>query len=105
MCGIAGYFNLDCGGLENPATLHDMAGALHHRGPDSGGIFQNAYAGFAFRRLSIIDVAGGNQPIFNEDRSLALICNGEIFNYKQLRAELEKRGHTFSCNSDVEVLL
>jgi asparagine synthase (glutamine-hydrolysing) len=105
MCGIAGYFNLEREGPRDRSLLHDMAGALHHRGPDSSGIFQNDFAGFGFRRLSIIDLAAGDQPLFNEDRSLVLICNGEIFKYQELRAELESRGHVFSCKSDVEVLL
>jgi asparagine synthase (glutamine-hydrolysing) len=105
MCGIAGYFNFELEGPREASLLYEMAAALHHRGPDSGGNFQNDYAGFGFRRLSIIDLAAGDQPIFNEDGSLALVCNGEVFNYKELRAELESRGHRFRCNSDVEVLL
>ena len=82
-----------------------MAAALVHRGPDSSGYYRNAYAGLAFRRLSIIDLETGEQPIVNEDRTIALICNGEIYNYRELRQEMEGRGHRFRTKSDVEVLL
>jgi asparagine synthase (glutamine-hydrolysing) len=82
-----------------------MADVIRHRGPDSYGVFQDSFAGLGFRRLSIIDLATGDQPIFNEDGSLALICNGEIFNFKELRADLESRGHLFRTFSDVEVLV
>src|ERR1700709_612781 len=82
-----------------------MARAPTHRGPDSDGFFVENGAGLGFQRLSIIDLAGGNQPLFNEDRSLVLLCNGEIFNYRELRARLEARGHRFATASDVEVIL
>jgi asparagine synthase (glutamine-hydrolysing) len=82
-----------------------MADAIVHRGPDSFGIFVDDLAGFAFRRLSIIDVAGGDQPIFNEDESAAIILNGEIYNYRELRAGLIERGHRFRTRSDVETVL
>ena len=76
-----------------------------HRGPDAYGSLVDDQAGFAFRRLSIIDVAGGDQPIFNEDESAAIILNGEIYNYRELRAGLELRGHRFRTRSDVETVL
>ena len=82
-----------------------MAIAVFHRGPDASGILVDDQAGFAFRRLSIIDVAGGNQPIFNEDESAAIILNGEIYNYHEIRAGLVSRGHHFRTRSDVEAVL
>jgi asparagine synthase (glutamine-hydrolysing) len=82
-----------------------MADVIRHRGPDSAGKFETPYGGLGFRRLSIIDLESGDQPILNEDSSLALICNGEIFNFKELRSNLLKRGHRFRTSSDVEVLL
>jgi asparagine synthase (glutamine-hydrolysing) len=105
MCGILGYFDLRGDGPGNPAFLERMASTLRHRGPDSGGVFHDGGAALGFRRLSIIDLATGDQPIANEDETLILVCNGEIFNYKPLRAELETRGHRFRTRSDVEVLL
>lgn len=105
MCGILGYFDLGGGGPRPQTILEDMAEVIRHRGPDAGGAFRDGGAGLGFRRLSIIDLATGDQPIVNEDESLVLICNGEIFNYKPLRAELEARGHRFRTHSDVEVLL
>lgn len=89
----------------NEETLVRMADTITHRGPDSSGYFIENNVGMGFRRLSIIDLQGGNQPIYNEDRSLVLICNGEIYNYVALREELQQQGHVFSTNSDVEVLL
>ena len=82
-----------------------MAATLIHRGPDSAGYFTSNHLGLGFRRLSIIDLESGDQPIFNEDGSIVLLCNGEIFNYLELRRQLESKGHRFSTNSDVEVLL
>ncbi len=101
MCGIAGM----AGTAPDREVLERMAGAIAHRGPDSGGFLVDEQAGFAFRRLSIIDVAGGDQPIFNEDRSLAIILNGEIYNYHDLRQGLVERGHKFRTRSDVETVL
>jgi asparagine synthase (glutamine-hydrolysing) len=82
-----------------------MTNTLVHRGPDSPGYFTEDGVGLGFRRLSIIDLAGGDQPIYNEDESLVLMCNGEIYNYRELRETLLAQGHTFRTNSDVEVLL
>src|ERR1700761_2539511 len=105
MCGIAGIFSTN-GPLEpSRAILSAMASKLRHRGPDCEGFYEDSHAGFAFRRLSIIDLEGGNQPISNEDESLILVCNGEIFNYRQLRADLIKKGHVFRTQCDVEVLV
>jgi asparagine synthase (glutamine-hydrolysing) len=101
MCGIAGL----AGTPADPALLERMALAIRHRGPDDSGVFADGDAGFGFRRLSIIDVAGGHQPIFNEDESAAIILNGEIYNHHELRAGLLARGHRFRTKSDVETVL
>jgi asparagine synthase (glutamine-hydrolysing) len=85
--------------------LHALSTALAHRGPDGSGTFTSGNAGLAHARLSIIDLAGGFQPLYNEDRSLALVCNGEIYNYVELRRELEQLGHNFATGSDSETIL
>ncbi len=105
MCGIAGIAYADGTQVADEAMLAGMAGLMVHRGPDSDGFYSAPGVGFAFRRLSIIDLAGGDQPISNEDGSLTLICNGEIYNFVELKAELEARGHRFRTKSDVEVIL
>lgn len=105
MCGIAGFFSLAQRFECDPDVLYGMARQLKHRGPDAEGIFQDSLGGLAFRRLSIIDLENGNQPLANEDGSVILICNGEIFNYHALRAEMLASGHSFRTNCDVEVLI
>ncbi len=100
MCGITGYL-----GHGDQATLKRMTDAIAHRGPDDDGFFIDRELGFGFRRLSIIDVAGGRQPMFNEDRKVAVIFNGEIYNYPELRDQLRKKGHTFATTSDTEVIV
>ena len=100
MCGICGYI-----GIREDGLLEAMTTALTHRGPDSAGYFSENDVGLGHRRLSIIDVAGGHQPIENEGRSLVLICNGEIYNYQSLREELQAKGHRFRTKSDSEVVL
>jgi asparagine synthase (glutamine-hydrolysing) len=106
MCGIAGVVSLRPGlppiGIEDLAR---MAGALAHRGPDEFGIYRDGMAGFAHARLSIIDLATGQQPLTNESESLWISFNGEIFNYVELREDLEKRGHRFRTRSDTEVIV
>ncbi len=106
MCGIAGILRLS-DAAEPPARdeLASMLGAIRHRGPDEFGIYRDAHIGLAHARLSIIDVASGTQPISNEDGSLWAIFNGEVFNYIELRAELEGLGHRFSTRSDTEVVV
>jgi asparagine synthase (glutamine-hydrolysing) len=106
MCGIAGVVSLR-EGLEPPAMnqLGRMAGALRHRGPDEFGLYRNQHAGLAHARLSIIDLAGGQQPLSNEHGTLWIVFNGEIFNYLELRAQLEDRGHRFRTRSDTEVIV
>lgn len=105
MCGFTGLALHDLSAIPERDLLARMAGTLHHRGPDDEGIELRAPFGIAFRRLSIIDLAGGHQPIWNEDGSIAVVCNGEIYNYRELRRELESRGHRFRTNSDVEVIV
>ena len=104
MCGICGIVALD-GSTVDAAALERMNVTLEHRGPDSDGFLIDGPVAFAMRRLSIIDVEGGNQPIGNEDNSIHVIQNGEIYNYRELRADLLRRGHRFRTESDTEVLV
>jgi asparagine synthase (glutamine-hydrolysing) len=101
MCGICGYIGLQPSG----DLLQQMAGVLVHRGPDEDAQFLHEKVGLAARRLSIIDIAGGHQPIFNEDRSIALVFNGEIYNYQQLFTQLEGGRHRFRSRCDAEVIV
>jgi asparagine synthase (glutamine-hydrolysing) len=106
MCGIAGIVNLRAGA--EPATLEQiegMVGCLQHRGPDEFGLYRDARAGLGHARLSIIDLATGQQPLANETGTLWVVFNGEIFNYVELRAELEATGHRFRTRSDTEVIV
>jgi asparagine synthase (glutamine-hydrolysing) len=105
MCGICGLVSLDGASRPDRATLASMNATLVHRGPDSDGLLVDGPVGLAARRLSIIDLEGGDQPIVNEDGSVHVVQNGEIYNYRELRAELERRGHRFSTRSDTEVLV
>lgn len=105
MCGIAGIFAQDRRGVINENHLFEMARMLTHRGPDDSGGFVSGGVGFGFRRLSIVDLAAGNQPHYNEDSSIVSICNGEIYNFKELRRELELKGHAFRTKCDVEILV
>jgi asparagine synthase (glutamine-hydrolysing) len=103
MCGIAGAINF-AGSVEE-GLLHRMCEVMEHRGPDSRRVHVEAGAGLAIQRLAIIDLIGGDQPIFNEDGSVAVVLNGEIYNYLELRHELAERGHQFSSRSDTEVIV
>lgn len=105
MCGIAGVVDFKNKAPVRRNVLVSMADKLIHRGPDDDGYFVDQNVGLGFRRLSIIDLAHGNQPFFSEDGSVVLICNGEIFNYKTLRKQLHENGHAFKTNCDVEVLI
>jgi len=105
MCGIAGIFYADRLQPVDADRLTRMADAIAHRGPDGAGTFCAPGVGLAHRRLSIIDLEGGRQPIGNEDGSIQVVFNGEIYNYRQLHAELEARGHRFATHSDTEVLV
>jgi asparagine synthase (glutamine-hydrolysing) len=104
MCGIAGIVSTNAGERIEAATIHRMCETMVHRGPDDEGIFVKDGAGFGMRLLSIIDLAGGHQPVFNEDRSVWIVFNGEIYNFLQLRSELQTRGHRLSTHSDTEVI-
>ena len=102
MCGICGFTGNLPDGKE---VLTRMMDRISHRGPDSAGQFINDKAAWGFRRLSIIDLDNGSQPMFNEDNSVVIVFNGEIYNYKILRRELEEKGHVFRNNADTEVLV
>ncbi len=104
MCGIAGYATLNLSTDREP-LLRQLAGALRHRGPDDEGFFVAPGIGLGMRRLSIVDLATGQQPVANEDGSIHVICNGEIYNYVELRDQLEARGHRFTTSGDVETLV
>src|SRR5499425_2171502 len=102
MCGITGVV----GSLRTErATLQRMNDQLRHRGPDGEGTFWAEQVGLAMRRLAIIDLNSGDQPIFNEDRSVCVVYNGEIYNFRELRSDLERRGHQFATQSDTEVIV
>jgi asparagine synthase (glutamine-hydrolysing) len=105
MCGIAGIIHLDPHQAVDLQTVKKMTSKLSHRGPDDEGFFGCDNIGFGFKRLSIVGIQNGNQPLFSEDRSVVLICNGEIFNYIELRNELRKKGHRFYSDTDVEVII
>src|SRR6266436_5117010 len=105
MCGIAGVFDLDRRSRVDPALLVSMCDALRRRGPDDSGYFVQGNVGIGMRCLSIIDVEGGKQLITNEDGTLTIVFNGEIFNYGPLQADLKRRGHQFKTRSDTETIL
>ena len=105
MCGIAGIFNLSSAEPVREPLLQQMITRLNHRGPDGTGFYTDNHVGLAHARLSIIDLEGGKQPIHNEDKTIWVIFNGEIFNYIELREELERRGHRFYTHSDTEVIV
>lgn len=101
MCGICGYFGFE----RDERLLRRMAGVIRHRGPDDEGFLVSERVGLGMSRLSIIDVVGGHQPIYNEDESLAIVFNGEIYNYRTLAADLERAGHRFRTHTDTETIL
>src|SRR5688572_13031990 len=104
MCGIAGRFNYDPDRPVDPDVLGSMTDAVTHRGPDAAGYYVGPGIGLGHRRLSIIDLSTGQQPIGNEDGSVQVIFNGEIYNFADVRAELQALGHQFRTNSDTEVI-
>jgi asparagine synthase (glutamine-hydrolysing) len=104
MCGIAGII-ARAGETVTAEQVRCMTDTIVHRGPDDEGIFVQANIGLGMRRLSIIDLAGGHQPIFNEDRTVAVVFNGEIYNFLELRKDLESRGHQFYTKTDTEVIV
>src|SRR4249919_1769043 len=103
MCGICGIAMAR--GAAPPDQLAAMSATLVHRGPDSDGTFVEGGVGLAARRLAIIDLAGGDQPIANEDGTCTVVQNGEIYNFAELKLELERAGHRFRTSSDTEVLV
>jgi asparagine synthase (glutamine-hydrolysing) len=105
MCGIAGIVQAHSDAEVDSATIHRMCEAIVHRGPDDEGIFVKAGVGLGMRRLSIIDLEGGHQPVFNEDKTISIVFNGEIYNFPELRSQLLARGHLFSTHSDTEVIV
>jgi asparagine synthase (glutamine-hydrolysing) len=104
MCGIAGIYKPHCSEQLSPEAVRAMTQTIIHRGPDDEGIYTGAGIAFGFRRLSIIDLAGGHQPLANEDETVWVMLNGEIYNYPELREELATRGHVFRTHSDTEVI-
>jgi asparagine synthase (glutamine-hydrolysing) len=105
MCGIAGIVSAVPGEKIEAGAIHRMCQAIVHRGPDDEGVFVKDGTGLGMRRLSIIDLAGGHQPVFNEDRTVWIVFNGEIYNFPELREDLLRRGHHFSTHSDTEVIV
>lgn len=105
MCGICGKINRNPAQPVDKKLIHRMCDAIIHRGPDDAGYFVRQNVGLGMRRLSIIDLAGGHQPIFNEDGSIVVVLNGEIYNFPELRARLIKQGHQFKTKSDTEVIV
>src|SRR5882672_6923856 len=107
MCGITGWANFDSrkpppDGAKD--LLHAMCERMVHRGPDSEGLMVATGVALGMRRLAIIDLVSGEQPVYNEDKTIAVVLNGELYNYREVRDDLEKRGHTFRSASDTEIL-
>jgi asparagine synthase (glutamine-hydrolysing) len=105
MCGIYGLLDFNLQSTPSDVLLSRMGNSIFHRGPDDSGQYLAPGIGLGMRRLSIIDLSGGHQPISNEDGSIWVICNGEIYNFLELRKNLEKNGHVFRTLSDTEVLV
>lgn len=105
MCGIVGMFDLNAQKRVSKKVLLSMLNVICHRGPDGTNVYVEDNLGLGFRRLSIIDLETGMQPLYNEDKSIIMICNGEIFNYRELKQEQELKGHEFRTKTDVEVLI
>jgi len=107
MCGITGWINLDTtksSNTDSESVLRSMCERIVHRGPDSEGLWMDEQVALGMRRLSIIDLKTGDQPVFSEDKSIIVMMNGELYNYREVRADLEKRGHKFTTQSDTEIL-
>ena len=103
MCGIVGQARAG-GAPVSRALMEQMCAALEHRGPDARGVHVAPGVGLGIQRLRVIDLATGDQPVYNEDRSVVVVLNGEIYNYAELRADLERRGHRFVTQGDTEVI-
>ena len=105
MCGICGKLNFDRENVVSEGLLKAMADSITHRGPDDEGYYVSGQIGLGFRRLSIIDLSGGHQPLCNEDGTVWIVFNGEIYNYQELRQLLQSKGHTFRTQTDTEVIV
>lgn len=105
MCGIAGFIDKERSRENAERLIYSMCEVIRHRGPDGQGVWVDQGVALGMRRLSIIDVVGGNQPIFNEDRSILIVFNGEIYNYRELQEDLQRKGHYFRTNCDTEAIV
>src|SRR5260221_14206359 len=106
MCGFAGLFRCDGISTDDASRVKAASEMLAHRGPDAAGFYSDPHVALGFRRLKIIDLsAAGEQPMSNEDKTIHVVFNGEIYNFRELRAELSGQGHFFKSQSDTEVLL
>ena len=105
MCGITGFFNFNGINGDSLRLVEKMADSLIHRGPDDKGVFSDNYVALGHRRLSVIDVKNGKQPMFDANKTVAVVYNGEIYNFQNLRKELEESGFSFYTESDTEVLI
>src|SRR5579862_1370309 len=105
MCGISGLFNLDSERPVDTRALNAMGTVMKHRGPDDSGQYASGNVGLVFNRLSIIDLSGGHQPMSNEDETVWIVFNGEIYNFASLRDDLIRRGHRFRTRSDTETIV
>src|SRR5436309_13296679 len=105
MCGITGWASLSNSKTDHSeAVLHLMCEYIVHRGPDSEGIWIDPSVALGMRRLSIIDLKTGDQPVFSEDKSIVAMQNGELYNYRDVRGDLEKKGHQFTTQTDTEII-
>src|SRR5690242_13430750 len=105
MCGISGRLNFEQGARVDAAVIRAMLATIRHRGPDDEGIYLGSQVGLGHRRLSIIDLGGGHQPLSNENGTIWIVFNGEIYNYRELRALLVSKGHIFKTHTDTEVII
>jgi asparagine synthase (glutamine-hydrolysing) len=105
MCGICGEFNFVTDTAVDPRDIKRMTDTLVHRGPDDEGQYVSGSIGLGFRRLSIIDLAGGHQPMSDAEATVHVVFNGEIYNFRELKAELQGCGHVFRTHSDTEVIV
>src|SRR5947209_3724420 len=105
MCGIAGIVSSDCLPEDAATRTAAMRDILTHRGPDDAGIYTDQYAALGHRRLSIVDLSTGQQPLANEDRTIWIAYNGEVYNHADLRRDLEARGHAYRTQSDTETIV
>jgi len=105
MCGISGFYQYNSNDNVDEQIMHNMIKTIHHRGPDDEGLYFDQGLAMGMRWLSIIDLESGKQPIYNEDKSIVIVFNGEIYNYQELAKQLQQRGHKFVTNSDTEVIV